>query len=334
MLIIEEKNLNEESSTSAKAGSGEQVLYSNTRRGRGRGRGRGQGGGRAGFQQQQNYDINQSAGGRGQSRGRGSARGRGRNSSSQQDCWYCGKPGHMQAQCYKRQNDIRNGKLQQGNYASSSKNEDDKERLFVMQHVVNAVSENGVKDDCVWYVDSGASNHMTSHGEWFKEIQSPEKPGFVETGDNTSHPIAHVGRVPLCMDDGNVRYLADVLHVPKITKNLVSVGQMVEQGLQVRFNLDGCFVEDLKNKCRLVAKGKRQGRMFMLDVEIPEVKAAMFANGSRVVVDTDIWHKKIGHVNMQRLKLMQSKEIVTGLPKFKVEGMQKICEACQFGKQT
>ncbi len=54
---------------------------------------------------------------------------------------------------------------------------------------------------------------------------------------------------------------------------------------------------------------------------------------SGVVADTDIWHKRIGHVNMQRLKLMQNKEIVTGLPKFKVEGMQKICEACQFGKQ-
>ena len=95
-----------------------------------------------------------------------------------------------------------------------------------------------------------------------------------------------------------------MLHVPNITKNMVSIGQMVEQGLQVRFNLDGCFVEDLKNKCRLVAKGKRQGRMFMLDVEIPEVKAAMFANGSGVVADTDIWHKRIGHVNMQRLNLM------------------------------
>ena len=31
---------------------------------------------------------------------------------------------------------------------------------------------------------------------------------------------------------------------------------------------------------------------------------------------------------------MQSKEIVTGLPKFKFVGMQKICEECQLGKQT
>jgi hypothetical protein len=31
---------------------------------------------------------------------------------------------------------------------------------------------------------------------------------------------------------------------------------------------------------------------------------------------------------------MQSSKIVTGLPKFKVDGMHKICEAYQFGKQT
>ena len=92
-------------------------------------------------------------------------------------------------------------------------------------------------------------------------------------------------------------------------------------------------VLEFNNKCKLVANGKRSDRMFTLDVSMPEVKVALFAHGSGVVTDTDIWHKRIGHVNMQRLKLMQSKEIVTGLPKFKVDGMQKNCEACQLGKQ-
>ena len=202
-----------------------------------------------------------------------------------------------------------------------------------MQQVLNSVSNDVAKcGSNVWYVDSGASNHMTSHGEWFQDMHDPQKPGFVETGDDTAHPIAHVGNVPLSMQDGKVKYLSDVLHVPQITKNLVSVGQMVEQGLQVWFNPDGFFVEEFNNKCRLVAKGKRSGRMFTLDVNVSEVKVAMFAHGSGVVADTNIWHKRIGHVNMQRLKLMQSKVIVTRLPKFKVDGMQKICEAYQIGK--
>ena len=43
------------------------------------------------------------------------------------------------------------------------------------------------------------------------------------------------------------------------------------------------------------------------------------------MVDVDIWHKRIGHVNEQRLRGMRSKQIVAGLPKFKVDGMHKVC---------
>ena len=135
-------------------------------------------------------------------------------------------------------------------------------------------------------------------------MKEPSKLGYVETGDDTMHPIAHVGNVPLSMHDGKEKYMADVLHVPTITKNLVSVGQMVEQGLQVRFNENGCFVEDFKDKCRLVAKANRVGRMFTLNVNMP--KAKMATHGGEVIADVDIWHKWIGHVNPPRLQSMQT----------------------------
>ena len=48
----------------------------------------------------------------------------------------------MQASCYKRKNDMRNGQVQQNNYASSNRNSEDNERLFVVQHVMNFVAEN------------------------------------------------------------------------------------------------------------------------------------------------------------------------------------------------
>jgi hypothetical protein len=81
---------------------------------------------------------------------------------------------------------------------------------------------------------------MTSHGEWFRDTKDLKTPWFVETGDDTTHPITQIGKVPLSMQDGQTKYLKDVLHVLTITKNLVSVGQMVEQGLQVTFNPNGC----------------------------------------------------------------------------------------------
>ena len=51
----------------------------------------------------------------------------------------------------------------------------------------------------------------------------------------TPHMIEHIGDVALNNHD-NKGYMKDVLHVPTITKNLVSVGQIVEQGMQVRFH--------------------------------------------------------------------------------------------------
>jgi hypothetical protein len=46
------------------------------------------------------------------------------------------------------------------------------------------------------------------------------------------------------------------------------------------------------------------GKMFTLDVNMPEVEVVMFTQGARVVADMDIWHKCISHVNEQRLKSM------------------------------
>ena len=37
----------------------------------------------------------------------------------------------------------------------------------------------------VRFVDSSASNHMTSHGEWLGDVKNLEKPG-----NDTTHPIA------------------------------------------------------------------------------------------------------------------------------------------------
>jgi hypothetical protein len=109
---------------------------------------------------------------------------------------------------------------------------------------------------------------------------------------------------------------------------------MVEQGLQVTFNPNGCFVEDTKNQGKLIAKGERNGRMFTLDVNMLEVNPMLFTHGKRVG-DIGIWHKRVGHVNLQCLKFMEKQKLVGGLPKFGAEEvMSKVCEACQLGKQA
>ena len=68
---------------------------------------------------------------------------------------------------------------------------------------------------------------MTSPEDWFQELWKPERPIYVETGDDTIHPIQHVGNVPFD-EEGNQTYIKNVLHVPTIMKNLVFVRQIVE----------------------------------------------------------------------------------------------------------
>jgi hypothetical protein len=61
-----------------------------------------------------------------------------------------------------------------------------------------SMTENvGKNKENVWYVDSGASNHMRGHSEWFEKLKKPKIPGYVQTGDNTTHAIQHVGDIPL-----------------------------------------------------------------------------------------------------------------------------------------
>jgi hypothetical protein len=86
-----------------------------------------------------------------------------------------------------------------------------------MQHMANSMIGD-VLDNNVWYVDSRASNHMISHGKWFKNTKDLKTPGFVETNDYTTRPITQIGKVPLFMQDGQTTYLKDVFYVPTITK--------------------------------------------------------------------------------------------------------------------
>ncbi len=125
----------------------------------------------------------------------------------------------------------------------------------------------------------GASNHMTNHGKWFGDTRDLKTSRFVETSDDIAHPITQIGKVPLSMQDGQTKYLKDIFHVPTITKNLVLVGQIMEQCLHVTFNLNGWFVEDTKDQNKLITKGKRNGWMFTLDVNMFEVNSMLFTHG-------------------------------------------------------
>ena len=88
----------------------------------------------------------------------------------------------------------------------------------------------------------------------------------------------------------------NVLHVPTITKNLMSAGQIIDQGMQVRFTHLVCFIEE---EAQIIVQGRRYGRMFILDTN--DVGTVIFAKGQKVESDIDLLHKWIGQINYERL---------------------------------
>ena len=101
---------------------------------------------------------------------------------------------------------------------------------LVMKHKANSMKMNKSKSSEVLYVDSNASNHMMNNEEWFLYLEKREQLRVVETDDDTPHPIKHIRDVPLshAFPKG---WLRNLLYVPTITKNLVSVGQIVDQDM-------------------------------------------------------------------------------------------------------
>ena len=46
-----------------------------------------------------------------------------------------------------------------------------------------------------------------------------------------------------------------------------------------------------------------------------------------------LWYRRLGHISMSILAKIFKNDLVKGLPKIKFEN-DKICDACQLGKQT
>ena len=97
---------------------------------------------------------------------------------------------------------------------------------------------------------------------------------------------------------------------------------MAEHGMQVQFDQEGCFIE---KEGRIIARERREGWMFILDSH--EMKSVMFAKSTKADSNIELWHKQIGHINLNKLRAMKSKGVVIVLLTFKEKEIEGVCEA-------
>lgn len=137
-------------------------------------------------------------------------------------CYKCDKFGHTHRFCPER-------KKAQATIAEVKEVEN---RLFFL-----ALSSELNSNKHMWIIDNGASRHITGFGEQFETFEghSTEE---VTIGDNSTYPVKGIGTYSIQLRTGVTLQLKDVLFVPGIKRNLVSISGLADQGYCVTFHED------------------------------------------------------------------------------------------------
>ncbi|GJW67898.1 hypothetical protein Tco_0122322 [Tanacetum coccineum] len=116
--------------------------------------------------------------------------------------------------------------------------DDEIAKAFVSQcHVGSAAPD--------WYVDSGATYHMTTTTDNITNVTPASSTNFVTFGNNQSLPILHIGSSRLL----NNVVLNDILVVPRLTKNLLFVSKLTRDNhVDVLLSHPNFFVQDRTTK--------------------------------------------------------------------------------------
>jgi hypothetical protein len=88
----------------------------------------------------------------------------------------------------------------------------------------------------MWYLDSGASFHMTGDKEFFSDLEERDLKMHIKMGDDGRYSEIGIGTITFQRDSSKPFQLKNVMHVPGLKKNLVSVAILEDRGYDVVFS--------------------------------------------------------------------------------------------------
>nr|KYP32045.1 Retrovirus-related Pol polyprotein from transposon TNT 1-94 [Cajanus cajan] len=232
-------------------------------------------------------------------------------------CFNCRNFGHFASEC--RFNSGNGGKDAEARMAQGEESEEEQVLLMV------TTKEEHDKNDC-WYLDTGCSNHMTGHKEWFVSLDETAK-SKVKFADHSSIDAEGIGKISIQRKDGKHSYISNVLYVPKMKSNLLSLGQLLEKGYTMTLKDKVLKVFDCNNKLILKAP-LSSNRTFKVGIQVDGNQCLV----SRVAHEGWTWHQRYGHLNFKSLDMLSKTGIVTGLPTIKTPN--ELCNECLTSKQT
>lgn len=160
----------------------------------------------------------------------------------------------------------------------------------------------------------------------FKELNE-DITGQVKFGDGSLVLIKGKGSISVKCKNGDERVLNDVYYIPSLCSNIISLGQMVNEGYKITINGEFLWVRDELGV--LLMKVKRSmNRLYKFIIEIGGVNCLLSENHTQEW----LWHSRLGHVNFNAMQELASKQMVHGLPK--LQHLKDVCSGYLMSKQT
>ena len=190
-----------------------------------------------------------------------------------------------------------------------------------------------------WFLDSCASDHIANDRNLFSNLRKLSTPISVSMGDDSTVYATEIGTITLrtVISDKITEITAtDVLYVPELGTNLISVWHLNKNKFNVSFtNEMKATILDQNGQC--IANAFANGRIYQLSCEAMKpqrknIQRALIANSSKPET-LHTWHQRLGHLNYPSIKAM-SKTNDIKISDLEIMHDKSICVACLEGKFT
>lgn len=187
---------------------------------------------------------------------------------------------------------------------------------------------------------------MLGYIEMFSNIDESVK-SELTLGTDSKVSIIGKGRVNILTNKGEKKYISYVYFFSGMKHNLISIGQLMQNGYNVFFKNDVCTILDKPPSRQLIAKFQMtNNRIFPLKIRLElkeegaQAKMSMNLeeNERNVAIVTQVnyqekvkdenwlWNFRFGHLNFGGLTLLHRKSMVKGFPL--IEKPHNLCERC------
>ena len=254
-------------------------------------------------------------------------------------CSYCGKTGHLVDRCWtknkldgRKSNRFGGKRANQVSRDRDFDSDDDSSFAFTVSMECRVASDS-VKTG-MWAIDSGATHHICNDKSKFVTLDEGNH-GDLVVANGTKTKILGLGTVHerVLLPSGQVRDLqvVDVLYVPTVAKNLMSIPK-IQKSNKFQVVFDGSRINVFTKKSKqVVATADFADGIYWLRVCPQEAKSAMLVAGSKSV---SILHERMGHASTPVLRQLLDKSMVKDADLASSSPGVPVCHGCQQGKMV